>query len=78
MLKHQEGVENMEDLSILQIIKLILPLIAIDLSLKVWCMYLIIKHGVKTLSKPAWAGIVLLIQLLGPLGFLIFGKNHTS
>lgn len=64
------------DLTTLEIIKLLLPLIVIELGLKILTITLIIKNGVRNLSKAIWLIIVLLVNIFGPIGFLLFGRRR--
>lgn len=65
-----------EGLSTVEILKLIAPLIILDLGLKVFCLTLIFKNGVRNLSKIIWAIIVLFVSTFGSLGFLLFGRRR--
>jgi len=66
------------DLTTLEIVKLFLPLIVIELGLKILTITLIFKNGVRNLSKAIWLIIVLLVSTTGPIGFLLFGRRRDT
>lgn len=65
-----------EGLSVFEIIKLLMPLIILEFALKIFCIYLITKKGVKNLSKPIWIVIVLVVSTIGSVSFLLFGRKE--
>ncbi len=65
-----------DGLGIMELIKLILPFIILEFALKAFCIYLIIKNGVKNLTKPIWIIIVLAVSILGSISFLLFGRRE--
>ncbi|HBM80050.1 MAG TPA: hypothetical protein DD426_04315 [Clostridiaceae bacterium] len=64
-----------DNLSALEIIKLLMPLLIIQLALMIFSMYRLFKDKVKYLPKWAWFLIILLGEIIGPLVFLIFGRE---
>ncbi|MBM7614288.1 PLDc N-terminal domain-containing protein [Alkaliphilus hydrothermalis] len=65
----------MGDITTLEFIKLVLPFIVLELGLKLFCFYLILKKGVRNLSKVIWS-LILLVQVVGPISFLLFGRRR--
>lgn len=65
----------MNILSNTEIIKLLLPLILIELALKIFSLYKLYKEDVKYLPKWGWLLIVLFINTIGPVTFLIIGEK---
>lgn len=59
----------------IEILKLAWPLLAIELGIRVWCITLIARQGVRTLSKLAWGLIVGLISIFGWVTFLMWGRK---
>ncbi len=57
------------------IIIMLLPLVAVQIGLAVYCIVKIIREGVQNLNKWAWIAICLFINLLGPITFLIVGRR---
>lgn len=57
------------------LIKMIMPLIILNYAVVAWCIWLIIKKGVRNLSKVIWVIIVLVVNGFGPIIFLIFGRK---
>ncbi len=68
----------LEGMSTLEIIKLFAPLLALQLALMVFCIYRLIKDPVKYLPKWAWAIIILFINIVGPILFLMIGREGDS
>jgi hypothetical protein len=58
---------------------LVLPLAAIELALLVWGLWDLTRpeRTVKALSKPIWAVIILFIGFIGPLLYLLFGREES-
>lgn len=56
-------------------IKLILPMIIIQFALMIFCLFLLRKDRVRYLPKWAWALIIILGELLGPIIYLILGRE---
>ena len=54
---------------------LLLPLIAIQAGLAIYCAVKILREGVENLNKWAWLAICLFVNLLGPVIFLIVGRK---
>ncbi|MFZ5354347.1 MAG: PLD nuclease N-terminal domain-containing protein [Bacillota bacterium] len=65
----------MGDLSLMEVIKMLAPLIALELMLKVFCLYRLSKDEVRYLPKFAWALIIILIQSFGSIAYLILGRK---
>lgn len=65
----------MEDMNTLNIILALIPLVVIQLSLVVYCLIKIFKHGVANLNKWGWIIIVVFFNLFGPILFLIIGRR---
>ena len=54
---------------------MILPLIALQLGLALYCIVKIVREGVSNLNKPLWIVISLFVNLIGPITFLIVGRK---
>ncbi len=65
------------DLSISTILLMVLPLAAIQLGLAIFCIVKIFREGVANLSKVAWTLICLILNLIGPILFLIVGRKKA-
>ena len=57
------------------ILLMLLPLIALQLGLFIYCAVKIFKEGVQNLNKWAWFFICMLVNVLGPIVFLIAGRR---
>lgn len=65
-----------EGMSNLEIIKLLAPLIIIQLGLVVFTLYRLVKDKVKYLPKWGWALVIVFINLIGPIMYLIIGRER--
>lgn len=54
---------------------LLLPVVAIQLSLAAYCALKIYREGVENLNRWLWLGICLFIHLIGPILFLVLGRK---
>ena len=69
-------IDNMEELQ--RYLPLIAPLVIIELTLVVIALVdLIRRQEVKYLPKWGWALIIILINLIGPILYLIIGREET-
>lgn len=71
------GDEYMNFLSIMDIIILMLPLIMVQIGLVIYCVSKIFNEGVDNLTKWSWVFICIFISLIGPISFLIIGRNKA-
>lgn len=58
-------------------ILMVLPLVLIQLGLAAFCVVKIFKEGVQNLNKWTWLAICVLVNLLGPIIFLIVGRKRS-
>lgn len=58
-----------------EFIKLLSPLIILELCLKIFCFYNLYKDKVKFFPKYVWLLIILLVNTIGPLGYLLLGRK---
>jgi uncharacterized Tic20 family protein len=65
----------MSDLNISQILMMLLPLLVIQLVLVVFALIKLVKGNVRFLPKWAWALIIVFFNLIGPVVFLIVGRE---
>ena len=61
--------------TVLDFLKLAWPLLAIDIIIRIYCVYKAITGKVKHLPKVAWVLIILCVNLFGWVSFLIFGRD---
>lgn len=64
-----------ENMSTLEVIKLVSPLIAVQLALALYCIFDILRKGVRNLNKGIWIAIVLFVNMVGPISYLILGRK---
>lgn len=64
------------DMSPIEILKLLAPLIVIQFGLIIFCLIKLIKDKVKHLPKWGWALIIVFINLFGPIVYLLIGRER--
>ena len=65
----------MTNLTSIEIIQIAMPLIIIQLFLMVFCLLKLSKDTTKYLPKWLWALIIILGELLGPIVYLLLGRE---
>ncbi len=63
---------------ILKIIPFLIPVIIIEWGLLIFALVLAIKNDVVYLPKWAWIPIIILVNVIGPIIFLIIGRKKDS
>jgi hypothetical protein len=71
-------VTSINDLLTTELILMLLPLVAIQLGLAIYCAVKIFREGVQNLNKWAWLAICFLVNLIGPVSFLIIGRKKDA
>ncbi len=64
---------NLADLSFLEVLKLVWPLLVVQVGLQIYCITKVLKQGVRSLSKGIWLFITVLGGYIGIFAFLLFG-----
>ena len=64
------------NMSTMEVIKMLMPLLIIEGILKIFCLFKLSKDQVKYLPKLAWGFIILLISAFGPLAYLFLGRKR--
>jgi len=59
-----------------EMVQLIAPIIILQLTLAIFCLFKLKGDKVRYLPKWAWALIVLLVNLFGPVLYLVFGRER--
>jgi hypothetical protein len=59
-------------------ILMLLPLLALQLGLFIYCAVKIFKEGVQNLNKWVWLVICLLLNFIGPIAFMIVGRRREN
>lgn len=65
-----------EGMNVIEIIKLLAPLIIIQVCLAVFCIFKLIKDRVRFLPKWVWALIIIIISTIGPAAYLVIGRER--
>jgi len=65
-----------EGISTIDLIKLLAPIIIIQIALIIFTLLKLTKDKVKYLPKWGWALIILFINLFGPIIYLIIGRER--
>ncbi|MBU3112439.1 PLDc N-terminal domain-containing protein [Clostridium lacusfryxellense] len=71
-----EGIGLINGMEIVEIIKLLAPIIIMELVLVGFCLYRLRVDRVKFLPKWSWAIIIIFIQLIGGIAFLLIGRER--
>lgn len=61
----------------IEIILMLLPLVAIQFGLAIYCAVKIFKEGVQNLNRWIWLAICVFANLIGPIIFLIVGRKKV-
>jgi hypothetical protein len=69
---------SINDLLTTELILMLLPLVAIQYGLAIYCAVKIVREGVQNLNKWAWLAICFLVNLIGPIAFLIIGRKKDA
>lgn len=65
------------DLEIREILAAVWPLLALQFFIMIWALVdLIRRKSVKHLPKIGWVIIIVLINLFGPIAYLVFGRGE--
>lgn len=67
-----------DQLNTRDLILLILPLAVLQYGLAAYCIVKIAREGVANLTRWAWILICLLVNLVGPLTFLLIGRRRDA
>ncbi|AGK96351.1 hypothetical protein Clopa_1370 [Clostridium pasteurianum BC1] len=62
-------------MTVIEIVKMLSPLIILEFCLKIFCFYRLYKDKVKFFPKYIWFIIILVISTIGPLGYLLIGRK---
>lgn len=65
-----------DGMSIVEILKLLAPLLIIQFGLIIFCIFRLVKDRVRYLPKWAWVLIIVLISTIGPVIFLLIGRER--
>jgi nucleoside recognition membrane protein YjiH len=65
-----------EEMALLEIIKLLAPIIILEVMIVGFCLYRLREDRVKFLPKWAWAIIIICVQLVGGIAFLLIGRER--
>ena len=66
----------MDNLTTIELFKIFLPLIIIQLALMTFCLLKLSKDNVKYLPKWIWVLIIVFGELLGPIVYLLLGRER--
>lgn len=63
----------------IEILPLLTPILILQFGLMIFCVIKIVKQTKFTyLNKPIWLVIVILIQLIGPISYLVIERGDKS
>ena len=61
------------------LLAILLPVIAIELGLMIWALWDLTRpqRVVRGLPKAVWAVVVIFIGIIGPVVYMLFGREET-
>ncbi len=65
-----------EDMSTIELVKLLAPIIALQFGLAAYCIIDILRKGVRNLNKGLWIVLVLLASMVGSICYLTLGRKR--
>lgn len=65
----------MTNLTVMELIRIAMPLIIIQLILMIFCLFKLSKDTTKYLPKWIWVLIIILGELIGPIAYLLLGRE---
>jgi hypothetical protein len=65
-----------DNMTTIEVLKMFAPLIVIQFALIIFCLFKLIKDRVKYLPKWTWALIIILLNLIGPIFYLVIGRER--
>ncbi len=65
-----------EGMALIEIIKLLAPILILEVVLVGFCLYRLTQDRVKFLPKWVWFLIILFVQLIGAMVFLLAGRER--
>ena len=79
MIMAEECLPMTNDISIGQLIALIVPIVVVDLALMAFALRdLVRRKRVKGGNKWVWAAVIVFISAIGPIAYLIAGREEES
>ena len=69
----------MDNAQIVDILKLIWPIIVLQLGLHVYALIdLVRRKKVKYITKPVWAIVIIIGEIFGPVIYFILGRSEEE
>jgi len=70
---------NLGDMEIGKLLALLIPVILLELGLLVWALLDVIRRErVRGGNKVVWILVIVLINLIGPIIYFLFGREDDS
>ncbi|MBI9012044.1 MAG: PLDc N-terminal domain-containing protein [Clostridiales bacterium] len=70
--------ELLEGISTIQLMIMLIPIFIVQLGLIVFAILQLNKYGVRNLTKITWLIIIVLINTIGPILYLLIGRNSDD
>lgn len=67
----------MNDLDLISLLPFLIPVIVLEIGLMVWALVDISKRERVKGNKVIWILVVVLINLIGPIVYFLFGREET-
>jgi hypothetical protein len=70
---------NLDNIDLARLLPLLIPIVLLELGLLVWALLDVIRRErVRGGNKVIWILVIVLINLLGPIVYFIFGREEDS
>lgn len=70
--------ELLEGISTLQLMIMLIPIFIVQFCLIVYAILQLNKYGVKNFTKLTWLIIIVLVNTVGPILYLLIGRNSDD
>jgi hypothetical protein len=70
-----------DDINLAQLLPLLIPIIILEIGLLVWALLDVIKRDNKQVTggnKVVWILVIVLVNIIGPIVYFIFGRKEGS
>jgi hypothetical protein len=61
-----------------ELVALLSPLVLLQVGLAAFCVVKVLRHGTANLNRIAWILIIVLVNLFGPVAFLLVGRRKDA
>jgi hypothetical protein len=70
---------NLDNIDLAQLLPLLIPIVLLEFGLLIWALLDVIRRErVKGGNKVVWILVIVLINLIGPIVYFIFGREEDA